>query len=108
MASAHTAGLSIFFVMFLASLASVQAQTPLSPALPSLPGDENGHADATGSEGNVYCRPPQHLESSRLMGPQVCMSIQKWNDLHAAGYDVDAKGQIKPRQGLDDLKILGH
>jgi hypothetical protein len=36
------------------------------------------------------------------------MPIRKWNDLHAAGLDVDAKGQVKPRQGLDDLKVLGH
>jgi hypothetical protein len=36
------------------------------------------------------------------------MSVQKWNDLHAAGLDVDASGKVKPRQGLDDLKVLGH
>jgi hypothetical protein len=110
MASARIAVLSIFIVMLAAPYTSAQSQTSLSVALPSLPSDETGHkADGSMSgEDNVYCRPPQHLTDSRLMGPQVCMSVQKWNDLHAAGLDVDASGKVKPRQGLDDLKVLGH
>ena len=110
MPSARIVGLSVFFVMLSASYTSAQVQTIINPPLPSLTDDQTGHtADAaTRGEGNVYCRPPQHLNDSRLMGPQVCMSIQKWNALHAEGLDVDASGKVKPRQGLDDLKILGH
>jgi hypothetical protein len=108
MASARIAGLSIFLVMLAASYTSAHGQNSLSVALPSLPGDETGHkADGSGG-GDIYCRPPQPLTDSRLMGPQVCMSVKKWNDLHAQGLDADATGKIKPRQGLDDLKVLGH
>src|SRR3569833_1226467 len=108
MASARIAGLFIVFVMLSASCASAQIQTTINPALPSLTGDEKKNPESGASEGNVYCRPPQPLLDSRLMGPQVSMSVQKRNDLHAAGKAVDAKGDVKPRQRLDDLKTLNH
>lgn len=103
-------GLPIIIVMFSMSYASAQVQTTISPALPSLNGDEGRSTkeERTSDEGNVYCRPPQPLTDSRLMGPQVCMSIRKWNDLHAHDLDIDARGQVKPRQGLDNLKVLNH
>jgi hypothetical protein len=108
MASARIAGLFIVFIMLSASCASAQIHTTIDPALPSLAGDEKKNTESGTSEGNVYCRPPQPLLDSRLMGPQVCMPVQKWNDLHAAGMDVDARGDVKPRQRLDDLKTLNH
>jgi hypothetical protein len=110
MASVRTAVLSVFTVMLAAPYTSAQSQNSLSVALPSLPSDDKGHTENGNTTGqdNIYCRPPQHLESSRLMGPQVCMSVQKWNELHAQDLDIDASGKIKPRQGLDDLKVLGH
>jgi len=110
MASARIAGVPIFMMLLAASYTSASGQASLSVALPSLPSDDKGHTEngGTSSDDNIYCRPPQPLTDSRLMGPQVCMSIKKWNDLHAAGLDADARGQIKPRQGLDDVKVLNH
>ena len=110
MASARIAGVPVFIVLLAASCMSARGQNSLSVTLPSLPSDDKGHTDSGGTSGDdkVYCRPPQPLTDSRLMGPQVCMSIKKWNDLHAAGLDADARGQIKPRQGLDSVKVLGH
>jgi len=110
MASARIAGVPIFLVLLAASYTSAPGQTSLSVTLPSLPSDDKGHAEngGTSGDGDIYCRPPQPLTDSRLMGPQVCMSIKKWNDIHAAGLAADARGQIKPRQGLDSVKVLGH
>jgi hypothetical protein len=33
-----------------------------------------------------------HRTDSRLPGPKVCMTIKKWNDLHAAGLDIAPDG----------------
>ena len=107
MTSARIAGVPVFVVLLAASYTSAPGQTSLSVTLPSLPSDDKGQNGSTSGDGGIYCRPPQPLTDSRLMGPQVCMSVKKWNDLHAAGYDADARGQIKPRQGLDDAKVLG-
>jgi hypothetical protein len=66
-----------------------QLQTTISPALPSLNTDD---AKPTASDDGTYCRPPMHRTDSRLPGPKVCMTIKKWNDLHAAGLDIAPDG----------------
>jgi len=63
---------------------------------------------APGSEDSVYCRPAQPRADSRLPGPKICKTIREWNALHAAGYDVDANGVVKPLQGMQDLNNLSH
>jgi hypothetical protein len=92
-------------MMFLAPPSPVlaQVQTTISPAVPSLTPAETGEkvdADST------YCRPPQHRTDSRLMGPKVCMTYRKWNELHAGGLDVDPDGNIVPIQQNRD--VLSH
>jgi hypothetical protein len=55
----------------------------------------------------TYCRPPQPRTDSRLAGPKVCMTVRKWNDLHASGRDIAADGiSIVPLQ--KDLDLLKH
>jgi hypothetical protein len=97
---------SAFLVLLSGACASAQLHVTVNPSLPSLNGDDK--AQDADSDDNVYCRPPQPLGDSRLLGPKICMTTKKWNDLHASGYDLDARGVVKPRQGLDDLKVLGH
>lgn len=74
-------------MMFLSlpSLVLAQAQTS----------GETGQATQEGSGGDdaIYCRPPQQRADSRMMGPKVCMTVRKWNELHAKGLDVSADGQ---------------
>ena len=110
MGQIRSAGLCLFFLLFLAPVASAQVQITVNPTLPSLSGDDSKPAAAAQAkdEENTYCRPPLPLTDSRLLGPQVCMSVRKWNELHAQGYDIDPSGKLKPRQGLDDVKTLGH
>jgi hypothetical protein len=68
--------------------ASAQVQTTVAPDQPALPQAQKS-PDAVDS---IYCRPPQHRTDSQLMGPKVCMTIQKWNDLHAQGLDIGPDG----------------
>lgn len=72
-------------LLSLPSLAFAQAQT----------GGETGQATQEGASGDdaIYCRPPQQRPDSRMMGPKVCMTVGKWNELHAKGLDVSADGQ---------------
>jgi len=93
MASISVASLSLFLTMLPLSHAAAQAQTEPS---------------STRKEDGIYCRPPQPRTDSRLPAPRVCMPIQRWNALHASGYDVDADGKVKPAQGLNDLNNLSH
>ena len=95
MAPVRIASLSLFLTVLpvLHAVAQVQTQT------------ETG---GTKPEDGIYCRPPQRLNDSRLMGPKVCMPIRRWNALHASGFDVDARGTVKPAQGLEDFKNLSH
>ncbi len=74
----------------LPSLALAQVQTTVAPASPGLAPAET-EDKATGDDA-IYCRPPQHRTDSQLMGPKVCMTIRKWNDLHAAGMDIGPDG----------------
>lgn len=62
----------------------------------------------TGDANGIYCRPPQPRTDSRLPGPQICKPVSEWNRLHAAGYDLDANGAVKPLQGMKDLNNLSH
>ena len=99
MASVRIAGLSLFLTMLPLSQSLAQVQTQ----------DEAGKTAVGGtSEDGIYCRPPQRLNDSRLMGPKVCMPIRRWNALHASGFDVDARGTVKPVQGLEDFRNLSH
>jgi hypothetical protein len=88
-----------------------QLQTTISPTLPNLNTGENeqtGDKTAAGPDA-TYCRPPQHRTDSRLPGPQVCMTIRKWNDLHANGLDVGPDGStLVPIQKQNDVGILSH
>ena len=104
MASVRIACLSIFLMTLPLTHVSAQVQSTVSSALPSLPGGEKEQAKAGGSEDNIYCRPPQPLTDSRLMGPKVCKPVREWNALHAGGLDVDAHGDVRPMQNLSDLK----
>ena len=85
---------SAMMLLFLPSLALAQVQTAVAPTLPSLTtGDTAQSGNKGGSDGDsVYCRPPQHRTDSRMMGPEVCMTIQKWNELHADGFDIGPDG----------------
>lgn len=100
MASVRIAGLSLFLTML-----------PLSQSLAQVQTQDEGSQTAVGGTSNedgIYCRPPQRLNNSRLMGPKVCMPIRRWNALHASGTDVDAHGTVKPVQGLEDFRNLSH
>jgi len=57
------------------------------------------------ADGNtVYCRPPQHRTDSQLMGPRVCMTIDKWNALHAQGLEIGPDGKtVSPEKHLGML-----
>ena len=66
-----------------------QVQTTLNPSLPTLPQTENGPTDPEA----MYCRPPQLLPDSRLMGPRVCMTNRKWDVLHSQGLEITADGR---------------
>jgi beta-lactamase regulating signal transducer with metallopeptidase domain len=40
----------------------------------------------------LVCRPPQHLPSSHLMGPQVCLPQQDWDRFKAQGLELMPDG----------------
>ena len=62
-----------------------QVQTTLDTSLPRLPSPDDPEA--------TYCRPPQQLPDSRLMGPRVCMTNRQWNVLHSQGLEISADGK---------------
>jgi hypothetical protein len=87
-------GASTLVLILLPAPGWAQLQTTISPAMPNL---NTGETAQTGDKGTAsadatYCRPPQHRVDSRLPGPQVCMTIRKWNDFHAAGLDIAPDG----------------
>jgi beta-lactamase regulating signal transducer with metallopeptidase domain len=46
------------------------------------------------SGGNeVFCRKPQHLKGSRLLGPSVCLKVSEWEALRAEGRDITPDGR---------------
>jgi hypothetical protein len=97
---------SAFAIMLLPLLspAIAQVRSTISPALPSLPPGDAGEK-TTGDASPIYCRPPQQRVDSRLMGPKVCMTIRKWNELHADGFDIGPDGnQVSLPKSLDELK----
>jgi hypothetical protein len=88
----------------LPSPAIAQLQSTISPALPSLNTGDAGEK-TTGDADPIYCRPPQQRLDSRLMGPKVCMTIRKWNELHAGGFDIGPDGnQVALPRSIDELK----
>jgi hypothetical protein len=84
-------------ILSLPSLALAQAQTT---------GEAGQAANASGDDA-IYCRPPQQRTDSRLMGPKVCMTVGKWNELHAKGLDVSADGQstVQMNGGLSGTPV---
>lgn len=101
MASFRFVGASILLLMLLPPPGWAQTQTYTIPA-PNLNLGETETAT-----GGTYCRPPQPRTDSRLPGPQVCMTIRKWNDLHAAGLDIAPDGTtVVPIQ--KNLDMLNH
>jgi hypothetical protein len=91
----------ILAMMLLPSLAWAQEQTTIVPTLPSLTTGEKSADDPDAA----YCRPPQHLTDSRLMGPKVCMPNRQWHALHAQGLDIspDGKTTVSSQIGIDIL-----
>jgi hypothetical protein len=68
-------------LLSLPCVALAQAQTGATP-----PSSTGGGDDA------IYCRPPEPRTDSRMMGPKVCLPVQKWKELRAKGLDVSADG----------------
>jgi hypothetical protein len=75
---------AIFGVAF-STTTLAQVHTTLDTSLPSLPSPDD--PDAT------YCRPPQQLPDSRLLGPRVCMTNRQWAVLHSQGLEISADGK---------------
>ncbi len=48
--------------------------------------------DGSGDPLAISCRAPQHLPSSRLMGPKVCKTNADWAQYRKDGMDVAADG----------------
>jgi|SRR3954451_16724085 hypothetical protein len=106
MAPSRFVGALILMLLPLPSWA--QLHTTISPALPNLNTTESAQTGDKGATGEAtYCRPPQHRTDSRLPGPQVCMTIRKWNDLHAAGLDIAPDG-ISTVAIQKNVDILSH
>jgi hypothetical protein len=75
-------------LMLAASPVQAQVHTTIDSSLPSLTPEQKGPDDPDA----IYCRPPQHQTDSRLLGPKVCMTNRKWDNLHAQGLDMSADG----------------
>lgn len=65
-----------------------QLHTTIDPSLPTLPQTDKSADDP----GGTYCRPPQMLPDSRLLGPRVCMTNRKWDVLRSQGLEITADG----------------
>jgi hypothetical protein len=81
--------LAMIFGVGLSTAALAQVQTTLNPALPGLPQTDKSPDDPEAT----YCRPPQILPDSRLMGPRVCMTNRQWDVLHSKGLEISADGK---------------
>lgn len=75
---------AIFGVSF-STATLAQVQSTLDTSLPRLPSPDDPEA--------TYCRPPQHLPDSRLLGPRVCMTNRQWAVLHSQGLEISADGK---------------
>lgn len=42
---------------------------------------------------DVFCRKPQRIPGSRLLGPSVCLKVSEWDALRAAGQDITPDGR---------------
>ncbi len=102
-------GASTLFLMLSALPGWAQLQTTITPTLPNLNTGEPEHTDdkSAADADATYCRPPQRRTDSRLPGPQVCMTVRKWNDLHAGGLDIGPDGKtVVPME--KNVGILSH
>jgi hypothetical protein len=99
----RTAYIVAMMLLSLPSPALAQLQTSVAPAPPSL---RQGETGAAGDVDAIYCLPPLHRTDSELMGPKVCMTIEKWNELHAAGLDIGADGN--PVSSEKHINMLSH
>lgn len=63
-------------------------------ALPSLAADKitSPRPDGSGDPDAITCRPPQPLQASRLLGPEVCKTNSQWALLRKDGEDISADG----------------
>ena len=85
MRTAHT----VLLLVLLSSPVLAQATSVIVPTLPSL-----GEVDKDAKDPDaIYCRPPQDLTDSRLMGPKTCRTNRTWDELHAKGLDIGADGK---------------
>ena len=106
MAWLRVVGASMLGLMLLAPPGWAQLHTTISPALPNLNTEEAPKSGDKGANEPTYCRPPSQRPDSRLPGPQVCMTVRKWNDLHAAGLDIGPDGtSVVPL--TRHLRVLG-
>jgi hypothetical protein len=58
---------------------------------PRLAAEAAEISDATSEA--LVCRPPQHLPSSHLMGPQVCLPQRDWDRFQAQGLELMPDGR---------------
>ena len=78
-----------------------------SPGLAQAQTTTEGPGGVVAGDGStIYCRPPQHRTDSQLMGPRVCMTIDKWNALHARGLDIGPDGRTESPE--KHLGMLSH
>lgn len=80
---------SALALVLLASPAWGQATSIVAPTLPSLGADDKDAKDPDA----IYCRPPQDLTDSRLLGPKTCRTNRTWDELHAKGLDIGPDGK---------------
>jgi hypothetical protein len=79
----------VLALLLLASPASAQVTTVIVPTLPSLGAEDKDAKDPNA----IYCRPPQDLTDSRLLGPKTGRTKREWDRLHAPGLDIGADGK---------------
>lgn len=77
--------LAAIFAAGFSTATLAQLQTTLDTSLPKLPSPDDPEA--------TYCRPPQQLPDSRLLGPRVCMTNRQWAVIHSQGLEMSADGR---------------
>lgn len=73
---------AIFTLCLVMAAAPVLAQTKSYSSFPTGQGDPD----------QMTCRPPQHLQDSRLLGPEVCKRNSEWARYRRDGMDVAPDG----------------
>ena len=65
---------------------------PASPSVTTAGAAQAGDKSPNGGDA-IYCRPPQETTGSRFKNPKVCLSVARWQELHAQGLDMSADGK---------------